>query len=379
MGSKEFNASDFLEKLDNTKLFKLMSIEKSIVEGKLVEFTESDISDYNTKMLHELKDLIEYLNENTDPNEDVESEIIIEENPGFKIPTIKVNKLLGKKDTFEYTDEYLVDVDNRFNEFSSIFIFIKQLESLDYLIHSLYYDEVSKKIDSLLKWVTNNIIFNIADITCKTWDQRIRHILKNNQIDTIGSLLGIGNNKISEINKFSKEQTNFNKLSLDCKSASFVYLGDYILQINSDEINNYLNNPSVQKLTGTKFDYFYTINHSLKELMDVVDKVVHNNIVPVKLSDNLVDKYNGSIKTLLSHGRNGTVLWVTTSSSSGLAEMTTRISKSNIVNIICCKTGIDNFGKIRVVPRVVIEHVIGDRIIEIELVINHSVINDFIR
>lgn len=41
----------FLEKLNNTKLFKLMSIEKSIVEGKLVEFTESDISDYNTTIL----------------------------------------------------------------------------------------------------------------------------------------------------------------------------------------------------------------------------------------------------------------------------------------------------------------------------------------
>ena len=61
----------FLEKLNNTKLFKLMSIEKSIVEGKLVEFTESDISDYNTKMLHELKDLVEYLNTNTDPNDRV--------------------------------------------------------------------------------------------------------------------------------------------------------------------------------------------------------------------------------------------------------------------------------------------------------------------
>lgn len=369
----------FLEKLNNTKLFKLMSIEKSIVEGKLIEFTESDISDYNTKMLHELKDLVEYLNTNTDPNQDVESDIVIEENPGFNIPTVKVNKLLGKENEFTYTDDYLVEVDNVFGEFSGIFIFIKQLESLDYLIHSLYYSEVSEKIDSLLKWITDNIVFSIADTTCKTWDQRIRHILKNNQVDTIGSLLGIGNNKISEIKKFSKEETKFNKLSLDCKSSSFVYLGDYILQINSDEINKYLNSPSVQKLTGTKFDCFYTINHSLKELMNVVDKVVDNNIVPVKLSDNLIDKYNGSIKTLLSHERNGTVLWVTTTSSSGLAEKTTRISKSNIVNIICCKTGIDNFGKIRVVPRVVIEYVIGDRIIEIELVIKHSVINDFIR
>ena len=79
----------FLEKLNNTKLFKLMSIDKSIVEGKLVEFTETDISDYNTKMLHELKDLVEYLNTNTDPNEDVASDIVIEENPGFKIPTFK--------------------------------------------------------------------------------------------------------------------------------------------------------------------------------------------------------------------------------------------------------------------------------------------------
>lgn len=120
----------FLEKLNNTKLFKLMSIEKSIVEGKLVEFTESDISDYNTKMLHELKDLVEYLNTNTDPNEDVASDIVIEENPGFKIPTVKINKLLGKENEFTYTDDYLLEVDDVFGEFSGIFIFIKELESL---------------------------------------------------------------------------------------------------------------------------------------------------------------------------------------------------------------------------------------------------------
>lgn len=138
----------FLEKLNNTKLFKLMSIEKSIVEGKLVEFTESDISDYNTKMLHELKDLVEYLNTNRvrrpspDPSEDVASDIVIEENPGFKIPTVKVNKLLGRENEFTYTDDYLLEVDNVFGEFSGIFIFIKELESLDYLIHDLHYNGI---------------------------------------------------------------------------------------------------------------------------------------------------------------------------------------------------------------------------------------------
>lgn len=396
MESKDFNASTFLDNLDNTKLFKLMSIEKSIVEGKLVEFTESDISDYNTKMLHELKDLVEYLNTYTDPNVDVESDIVIEKTPDSKIPTITVNKLIGREWIHEYidgngerhyvfeeSDRYLTYVDNRFNEFSSIYIFLVRMEEsehyIDYTIRESYCDKVSKKVDSLLKWITDTVIFSIVNTTCKQWHERIRHTLKNNKIDTIGKVLGIGQDKIMEIEDCINTRAKFNKLNIDCKSASFVCLGEYILQINTGEISNYLDSPFIHKLTGTKLDYFYTINHSLKELVKVVDKVVSNNIKPVKLSDDLVDKYNGSIKTMLSHEPNGTVLWVTTSDSSGLTKKTTRISKSNIVNIICCKTGIDNFGKIRVVPRVVIDYAIGERIIEIELVINHTVINDFIR
>lgn len=356
MERKEFNASDFLEKLDNTKLFKLMSIEKSIVEGKLVEFTESDISDYNTKMLHELKDLVEYLNTNTDPNEDVESDIVIEENPGFKIPTVKINKLLGKENEFTYTDDYLVEVDNVFGEFSGIFIFIKELESLKHSIHDLYYSEVSEKIKALLKWACDNIVFTIANINCKTWRERIRYNLDNNQLSNIGQLLGTSNTKSSRIEHYLRKDSNYHRLNTTCKQESFVCLGDYILKINSDDISSYLNSAFRLDFNKSESKYFYTMESDLRELMKFVDKVVINNIIPVTLLDDPIDRYNGSVKITTHYNRSGKTLQVSTSKTLSLVDDVVFIKKSNVLGFTYYKTGVDYTNRIRLIPEIAIKY-----------------------
>lgn len=368
----------FLEKLNNTKLFKLMSIEKSIVEGKLVEFTESDISDYNTKMLHELKDLVEYLNANTDPNEDVASDIIIEENPGFKIPTVKVNKLLGKENEFTYTDDYLVEVGNVFGEFSGIFIFIKELESLEHLIPYLYHQEVSEKIKALLKWTANNIIFTIANTTCSVWRERVHYQLKNNYFNNIGELLGTNNARSGRIEYYLKEGSNYNKLNVDCKKDSFVCLGDYILQINSDEISSYLNNYITLEFNKSDLECFLAIESDLKELMKFADKVVANNIIPVTLLDDPINRYNGLIKTMIIHTRTNKILQVTVSKPFLLTEVTTFIKKSDILRFTYYKSGVDCIGNIRLIPSVNIIYLAGDKNIDIELNIDRAVIRDFL-
>lgn len=368
----------FLEKLNNTKLFKLMSIEKSIAEGELVEFTETDISDYNTKMMHELEDLVEYLNTNTNPNEDVESDIVIEENPGFKIPTIKVNKLLGKEGEFEYTDDYLLEVDDVFGEFSGIFIFIKELESLDHLIHDLDYSEISKKIKALLKWICDNIVFTIANTTCKAWRERVHYRLKNNYFNNIGELLGTNNVKSSRIEYYLKEGSDYDKLNTDCKQESFVCLGDYILQINSNEILSYLNSGSILGFDKSDLDYFLAMEYDLRELMKFVDKVVANNIMPVTLLDDPINRYNGLIKTMITHTRTDKILQVTVSKPFLLTDVTTFIKKSDIVRFTYYKSGVDYTGKIRLIPRVDIIYLAGDKNIDIELNINSSVIRDFL-
>lgn len=368
----------FLEKLNNTKLFKLMSIEKSIVEGKLVEFTESDISDYNTKMLHELKDLVEYLNANTDPNQDVESDIVIGENPGFNIPTVKVNKLLGKENEFTYTDDYLVEVDNVFGEFSGIFIFIKELESLKHSVYGLYRDGISKKIKALLKWTCDNIVFTIANTTCKAWRGIVHYKLKNNYFNNIGELLGVNNVKSSRIEYYLKEDSGYDKLNADCKQASFVCLGDYILQINSNEILSYLNSGSILGFDKSDLDYFLAMEYDLRELMKFVDKVVANNIMPVTLLDDPINRYNGLIKTMITHTRTDKILQVTVSKPFLLTDVTTFIKKSDIVRFTYYKSGVDYTGKIRLIPRVDIIYLAGDKNIDIELNINSSVIRDFL-
>lgn len=367
----------FLEKLNNTKLFKLMSIEKSIVEGKLVEFTESDVSDYNTKMLHELKDLVEYLNANTDPNEDVESDIVIEENPGFKIPTIKVNKLLGKKDTFEYTDEYLLEVDNVFGEFSGIFIFIKELESLKYSIRDLHYNGISEKIKSLLKWTCDNIVFSISNITCKTWSERVRYSLDNNQLSNIGQLLGVSNLKSSRIDYYLKKDSKYYKLNTTCKQESFVCLGDYILKIDSDEISSYLNSAFRIDFNKSESEYFYTMESDLRELMKFVDKVVINNIIPVTLLDDPIDRYNGSIKIITHHNHSGKTLQVSTSKTLSLVDDVVFIKKSNVLGFTYYKTGIDYTNRIRLIPEIAIKYLAGNETTNIRLNIQPSTIKDF--
>lgn len=367
----------FLEKLNNTKLFKLMSIEKSIVEGKLVEFTESDVSDYNTKMLHELKDLVEYLNANTDPNEDVESDIVIEENPGFKIPTIKVNKLLGKKDTFEYTDEYLLEVDNVFGEFSGIFIFIKELESLKYSIRDLHYNGISEKIKSLLKWTCDNIVFSISNITCKTWSERVRYSLDNNQLSNIGQLLGVSNLKSSRIDYYLKKDSKYYKLNTTCKQESFVCLGDYILKIDSDEISSYLNSAFRIDFNKSESEYFYTMESDLRELMKFVDKVVINNIIPVTLLDDPIDRYNGSIKIITHHNHSGKTLQVSTSKTLSLVDDVVFIKKSNVLGFTYYKTGIDYTNRIRLIPEIAIKYLAGNETTNIRLNIQSNIINDF--
>lgn len=367
----------FLEKLNNTKLFKLMSIEKSIVEGKLVEFTESDVSDYNTKMLHELKDLVEYLNANTEPNQDVESDIVIEENPGFKIPTIKVNKLLGKKDTFEYTDEYLLEVDNVFGEFSGIFIFIKELESLKYSIRDLHYNGISEKIKSLLKWTCDNIVFSISNITCKTWSERVRYSLDNNQLSNIGQLLGVSNLKSSRIDYYLKKDSKYYKLNTTCKQESFVCLGDYILKIDSDEISSYLNSAFRIDFNKSESEYFYTMESDLRELMKFVDKVVINNIIPVTLLDDPIDRYNGSIKIITHHNHSGKTLQVSTSKTLSLVDDVVFIKKSNVLGFTYYKTGIDYTNRIRLIPEIAIKYLAGNETTNIRLNIQPSTIKDF--
>lgn len=367
----------FLEKLNNTKLFKLMSIEKSIVEGKLVEFTESDVSDYNTKMLHELKDLVEYLNANTEPNQDVESDIVIEENPGFKIPTIKVNKLLGKKDTFEYTDEYLLEVDNVFGEFSGIFIFIKELESLKYSIRDLHYNGISEKIKSLLKWTCDNIVFSISNITCKTWSERVRYSLDNNQLSNIGQLLGVSNLKSSRIDYYLKKDSKYYKLNTTCKQESFVCLGDYILKIDSDEISSYLNSAFRIDFNKSESEYFYTMESDLRELMKFVDKVVINNIIPVTLLDDPIDRYNGSIKIITHHNHSGKTLQVSTSKTLSLVDDVVFIKKSNVLGFTYYKTGIDYTNRIRLIPEIAIKYLAGNETTNIRLNIQSNIINDF--
>ena len=367
----------FLEKLNNTKLFKLMSIEKSIVEGKLVEFTESDVSDYNTKMLHELKDLVEYLNANTEPNQDVESDIVIEENPGFKIPTIKVNKLLGKKDTFEYTDEYLLEVDNVFGEFSGIFIFIKELESLKYSIRDLHYNGISEKIKSLLKWTCDNIVFSISNITCKTWSERVRYSLDNNQLSNIGQLLGVSNLKSSRIDYYLKKDSKYYKLNTTCKQESFVCLGDYILKIDSDEISSYLNSAFRIDFNKSESVYFYTMVSDLRELMKFVDKVVINNIIPVTLLDDPIDRYNGSIKIITHHNHSGKTLQVSTSKTLSLVDDVVFIKKSNVLGFTYYKTGIDYTNRIRLIPEIAIKYLAGNETTNIRLNIQPSTIKDF--
>ena len=367
----------FLEKLNNTKLFKLMSIEKSIVEGKLVEFTESDISDYNTKMLHELKDLVEYLNANTEPNQDVESDIVIEENPGFKIPTIKVNKLLGKKDTFEYTDEYLLEVDNVFGEFSGIFIFIKELESLKYSIRDLHHNGISEKIKLLLKWTCDNIVFSISNITCKTWSERVRYSLDNNQLSNIGQLLGVSNLKSSRIEYYLKKDSKYYKLNTTCKQESFVCLGDYILKIDSDEISSYLNSAFRIDFNKSESEYFYTMESDLRELMKFVDKVVINNIIPVTLLDDPIDRYNGSVKIITHHSHTGKTLQVNTSKTFSLIDEVVFIKKSNVLGFTYYKTGIDYTNRIRLIPEIAIKYLAGNDTTNIRLNIQPSTIKDF--
>lgn len=367
----------FLEKLNNTKLFKLMSIEKSIVEGKLVEFTESDISDYNTKMLHELKDLVEYLNTNTDPNQDVASDIVIEENPGFKIPTVKVNKLLGKENEFTYTDDYLLEVDNVFGEFSGIFIFIKELESLKYLIRDLHRNGISEKIKSLLKWTCNNIVFSISNITCKTWSGIVRYNLDNNQLSNIGQLLGVSNLKSSRIDYYLKKDSNYYKLNTTCKQESFVCLGDYILKINSDEISSYLNSAFRIDFNKSEAEYFYTMESDLRELMKFVDKVVINNIIPVTLLDDPVDRYNGSIKITTHHNHSGKTLQVSTSKTLSLVDDVVFIKKSNVLGFTYYKTGIDYTNRIRLIPEIAIKYLAGNETTNIRLNIQSNIINDF--
>ena len=367
----------FLEKLNNTKLFKLMSIEKSIVEGKLVEFTESDISDYNTKMLHELKDLVEYLNTNTDPNEDVASDIVIEENPGFKIPTVKINKLLGKENEFTYTDDYLLEVGDVFGEFYSIFIFIKELESIKLSIRDLHRNGISKKIKALLKWTCDNIVFSIADITCKTWSGIIRYNLDNNQLNNIGQLLGVSNLKSSRIEYYLKKDSNYYKLNTSCKQESFVCLGDYILKINSDEISSYLNNASRLGFSKSESEYFYTMESDLRELMKFVDKVVINNIMPVTLLDDPIDRYNGSLKTTTIYGNSGRTLQVSTSKTLSLIDEVVFIKKSNVLEFTYYKTGVDYTNRIRLIPEIAIKYLAGNDTINIRLNIQPSTIKDF--
>lgn len=367
----------FLEKLNNTKLFKLMSIEKSIVEGKLVEFTESDISDYNTKMLHELKDLVEYLNANTDPNQDVESDIVIEENLGFNIPTVKVNKLLGKENEFTYTDDYLLEVDNVFGEFSGIFIFIKELESLKYLIHDLYRNGISKKIKALLKWTCDNIVFSISNITCKTWREIIRYNLDNNRLNNIGQLLGVSELKSSRIDYYLKKDSNYYRLNTSCKQESFVCLGDYILILNP-EITSYLGryNPTIG-LDKNDFKHYNNIKSDLEELIYFVEKVVKNNIVPVTLLDDPINKYNGSVKITTHYNHSGKTLQVNISNPFSLVDDVVFIKKFNVLGFTYYKTGIDYFDNIRLIPKIVINYLVGDKTKEIELIIDNSVIKDF--
>lgn len=367
----------FLEKLNNTKLFKLMSIEKSIVEGKLVEFTESDISDYNTKMLHELKDLVEYLNTNTDPNQDVASDIVIEENPGFNIPTVKVNKLLGKENEFTYTDDYLLEVDNVFGEFSGIFIFIKELESLKYLIRDLHGNGISKKIKSLLKWTCDNIVFSISNITCKAWSERVRYNLDNNQLSNIGQLLGVSNLKSSRIDYYLKKDSNYYKLNTTCKQESFVCLGDYILKINSDEISSYLNSAFRIDFNKSESEYFYTMESDLRELMKFVDKVVINNIIPVTLLDDQIDKYNGSIKITTHYNHSGKTLQVSTSKTLSLVDDVVFIKKSNVLGFTYYKTGVDYTNRIRLIPEIAIKYLAGNDTTNIRLNIQPNTIKDF--
>ena len=367
----------FLEKLNNTKLFKLMSIEKSIVEGKLVEFTESDISDYNTKMLHELKDLVEYLNTNTDPNQDVASDIVIEENPGFNIPTVKVNKLLGKENEFTYTDDYLLEVGDVFGEFSGIFIFIKELESLEYSIRDLYRNGIYKKIKALLKWTVNNIVFSIANTTCKTWSGIIRYNLDNNQLSNIGQLLGVSNLKSSRIEYYLKKDSNYYKLNTSCKQESFVCLGDYILKINSDEISSYLNSASILGFNKSESEYFYTMESDLRELMKFVDKVVINNIIPVTLLDDPIDRYNGSLKTITHHSHTGSTLQVSTSKALSLIDEVVFIKKSNVLGFTHYKTGVDYTNRIRLIPEIAIKYLAGNDTTNIRLNIQSNTIKDF--
>ena len=48
----------------------------------------------------------------------------------------------------------------------------------------------------------------------------------------------------------------------------------------------------------------------LRELMKFVDKVVINNIIPVTLLDDPIDRYNGSVKIITHHSHTGKTLQV---------------------------------------------------------------------
>ena len=150
--------------------------------------------------------------------------------------------------------------------------------------------------------------------------------------------MGVSNLKSSRIEYYLKKDSNYYKLNTSCKQESFVCLGDYILKINSDEISSYLNNASRLGFNKSESEYFYTMESDLRELMKFVDKVVINNIIPVTLLDDPIDRYNGSVKIITHHSRTGKTLQVNTSKTLSLIDEVVFIKKSNVLGFTYYKT-----------------------------------------
>lgn len=154
-------------------------------------------------------------------------------------------------------------------------------------------------------------------------------------------------------------------------------LGDYILKINSDEISSYLNSAFRIDFNKSESEYFYTMESDLRELMKFVDKVVINNIIPVTLLDDPIDRYNGSIKITTHHNHSGKTLQVNTSKTLSLVDDVVFIKKSNVLGFTYYKTGIDYTNRIRLIPEIAIKYLAGNETTNIRLNIQPSTIKDF--
>lgn len=187
----------------------------------------------------------------------------------------------------------------------------------------------------------------------------------------------MSNLKSSRIECYLKKYSNYYKLNTSCKQESFVCLGDYILKINSDEISSYLNNASRLGFNKSESEYFYTMESDLRELMRFVDKVVINNIIPVTLLDDPIDRYNGSVKIITHHSHTGKTLQVNTSKTLSLIDDVVFIKKSNVLGFTYYKTGIDYTNRIRLIPEIAIKYLAGNETINIRLNIQPNTIKDF--